>query len=150
MHCPRISSRRFSNLVSFSILKTRTVLSISGIKSEIREYQTSDLYEYLLDTVFPGIQVPVQYLAAENEILWDDEDPSQGKTIFDALVSYFKSAPEVDAAILPRGGHNYEFSQNVGFLLERRNDFVQKLVSGPDDPNAVAGNPADFVTVDTV
>jgi hypothetical protein len=82
----------------------------------------------LLDTVFPSIRVPVQYLAAENEILWDDEDPSQGKSIFDALVSYFKSAPEVDSAILPRGGHNYEFSQNVGLLLQRRHEFVQKLV----------------------
>lgn len=101
---------------------------LSGIKSEIREYQTRDLYEYLLDTVFPSIQVPVQYLAAENEILWDDEDPLHGKSIFDALVSYFVSAPEIDAAILPRGGHNYEFSQNVGLLLQRRNDFVQKLV----------------------
>lgn len=93
------------------------------------------MYEYLLDTVFPGIQVPVQYLAAEIEILWDDEDPLQAKTIFDSLVSHFKSAPEIDAAILPRGGHNYEFSQNVGVLLKRRNEFVHTLVWTLDQRN---------------
>lgn len=94
----------------------------------MREHQTKEFFEYLVDTVFPGVRLPVQFLAAENEVLWDDEDPLQGKTIFDALVSHFKSTPEIDAAILPRGGHNYEFSKNVGLLLKRRNDFVQKLV----------------------
>ncbi|GLI82121.1 hypothetical protein PoHVEF18_010522 [Penicillium ochrochloron] len=118
-----------------------------GIKSEIREYQTRDLYEYLLDTVFPSIQVPVQYLAAENEILWDDEDPLHGKSIFDALVSYFKSAPEIDAAILPRGGHNYEFSQNVGLLLQRRNDFVQKLTAQYQDKSGQATSQLPFTKI---
>lgn len=129
MHCPRRLSLRSSNLVDSFLWGCKEYTNfLSGIKSEIREYQTRDLYEYLLDTVFPSIGVPVQYLAAENEILWDDEDPLQGKSIFDELVSYFKSAPEVDAGILPRGGHNYEFSQSVGLLLKRRNEFVQKLV----------------------
>ncbi|CEJ53885.1 hypothetical protein PMG11_00222 [Penicillium brasilianum] len=146
MHCPRISWRPFSSLVSLSHPTARIILSKSGLKSEIGEYQTLELYQYLLDTVFPGIQVPVQYLAAENEILWDDEDPLQGKTIFDALVSHFKSAPEIDAAILPRGGHNYEFSQNVGLLLERRNDFVQKLTR-PEDGEDQAASQLPFTKV---
>ncbi|KAJ5175968.1 oxidoreductase [Penicillium canariense] len=96
-----------------------------GIKAEIKEYQTSDLYEYLVARVFPGIRVPVQYLAAEAEVLWDDEE--QGRPIFDTLVSHFKNASEIDSAILPRGGHNYEFSKSVDILLDRRNEFVRKL-----------------------
>lgn len=104
------------------------------------------MYKYLVDTVFPGIRVPVQYLAAENEILWDDEDPLQAKSIFSSLVSHFKSAPEIDAAILSRGGHNYEFSQNVGLLLERRNKFVQKLVWRLDQRNEHTVQRADFLT----
>ena len=75
----------------------------------------------------------MQFLAAEIDIAWDDENPMQGKAIFDDLVTHFKSTPEIDAAILARGGHNYEFSKNVGLLLKRRHDFVQKLVGSLDE-----------------
>ncbi|KAH8691629.1 putative oxidoreductase [Talaromyces proteolyticus] len=98
-----------------------------GIKSEIREYGTNEFYEYMLNEVFPGIKVPVQFLAAEAEIIWDSEE--QGRPIFNNLVSRFKGAPNVESAILPRGGHNYEFSHNVGQLLQKRNLFVQTLTA---------------------
>lgn len=80
----------------------------------------------MTEKVFPGITVPVQYLAGESEILWESEE--EGKPIFAELVSCFRNAPEVDSAIMPRGGHNYEFSKNAGLLLERRHEFVQRAV----------------------
>ena len=96
------------------------------VKSELREFSSKEYYNYLVGRVYPGITVPVQYLAAEAEIVWDNE--KEARPIFDGLVSRFKSAPEVESAILPRGGHNYEFSHNVGLLWDKRKAFVEKLV----------------------
>ncbi|KAL3477657.1 hypothetical protein BJX99DRAFT_225877 [Aspergillus californicus] len=98
-----------------------------ALKSELREYLAPGTNEYLLNTVFPGITVPIQFLAAEVDIVWNSEE--QGRPIFEDLVSRFTNCLEVDAAILPQGGHNYEFSQNVGLLIERRREFVEKLSS---------------------
>ncbi|KAL4947656.1 hypothetical protein BDW69DRAFT_178009 [Aspergillus filifer] len=98
-----------------------------GIKSELREYLALDTNEFLLNAILPGIKVPVQFLAAEVDIVWDSEE--KGRPIFDALVVRFTSAPSVDAAILPKGGHNYEFCKNVGVLRKRREEFIRSLIN---------------------
>ncbi|KAL4795809.1 Alpha/Beta hydrolase protein [Aspergillus venezuelensis] len=98
-----------------------------GIKSELREYLAPETNGYLLDVVLPGITVPVQFLAAQVDIIWDCEDG--GRPIFDDLVKRFSSAPSIDEAILPGGGHNYEFCKNVGVLRERREGFIAGLVA---------------------
>ncbi|EED20772.1 oxidoreductase, 2OG-Fe(II) oxygenase family, putative [Talaromyces stipitatus ATCC 10500] len=98
-----------------------------GIKSEIREFSSDEFYDYLVNRVYPAIRVPVQYLCAESEIVWGNE--KEARPIFDNLVSRFTNAPEVDSAILPRGGHNYEFSLNAGTLWEKRKTFLKKLIN---------------------
>ncbi|KAL4965461.1 alpha/beta hydrolase [Aspergillus stella-maris] len=98
-----------------------------GIKSELREYLSPATNSYLLDTVLPNITVPVQFLAAEVDIIWDNEE--QGRPIFDDLVKRFTSALRIDAAILPRGGHNYEFCRNVSVLMRRRGEFIAGLIA---------------------
>lgn len=119
--------------IHFAPDATKLVLTSLGVKSEIREYLTKDLYEYMTEQVFPGITVPVQYLAAESEILWESEE--EGQPIFSDLASRFRNSPQVDSAILPRGGHNYEFSHNASILLERRHKFVQSAVRFASEKN---------------
>lgn len=97
-----------------------------GMKSELREFSTPEFYDYLVNKVYPAIKVPVQYLCAEAEVVWDNE--KEARPIFDNLVSKFTNASEVDSAILPRGGHNYEFSLNYGILWDKRKTFLEKLV----------------------
>lgn len=109
-----------------------------GLKSELREYESPDFYNYLTETVIPGVKVAVQFLAAENEVVWDNETASQGRSLFNDLVSLFQSSTEIEAEILPHGGHNYEFSKNAGKLLECRSKFVQKLVSCLNSTTAIA------------
>ncbi|KAL4930984.1 alpha/beta fold hydrolase [Aspergillus undulatus] len=96
-------------------------------KSELSEYLALENNTWLLNEVFPGVNVPVQFLAAEVDIAWENEQ--EGIPIFQDLVKRFVNASAVDAAILPRGGHNYEFSSNVGALLKRRSNFIQKLMA---------------------
>lgn len=96
------------------------------IKSELREFSSDEFYDYIVNKVYPAIKIPVQYLCAEADIHWDNE--KEARPIFDSLVSKFTSASEVDSAILPRGGHNYEFSLNYGLLWGRRKAFLEKLV----------------------
>ncbi|EEA21172.1 hypothetical protein EYB25_008632 [Talaromyces marneffei] len=98
-----------------------------GIKSEIREFSSDEFYDYLVNKAYPAIKLPVQYLCAEAEIVWDNE--KEARPIFDHLVSKFTGAPEVDSAILPRGGHNYEFSLNYGILSDKRKTFLEKLTN---------------------
>ncbi|KAF7715955.1 Uncharacterized protein PECH_004622 [Penicillium ucsense] len=113
-----------------------------GLKSELREYESPAFYQYLTETVIPGIGVPVQFLAAENEVVWDEHNASQGRTLFNDLVSLFQSSTEIEAEILPRGGHNYEFSKNARKLLDCRNHFIQKVSAKHhrNDGNEVNGN----------
>lgn len=96
------------------------------LKSEMKEFSSKSYYDYLVAQVWPTVSVPVQYLCAELEIMWGSED--EARPIFDSLVSRFTNAPEVDAVILPRGGHNYEFSLSADILWEKRKTFLQKLV----------------------
>ncbi|OKL57253.1 hypothetical protein UA08_07419 [Talaromyces atroroseus] len=97
------------------------------LKSELKEYSSNEFYDYLVNRAFAGVNIPIQYLAAEAEIAWDNE--KEGRPIFDDLVSRFKAAPEVESAILLGGGHNYEYSYNVGILWDKRKAFVEKLTS---------------------
>jgi hypothetical protein len=96
------------------------------LKSELAEYFSTEFYNYLVGQVFAGVNIPVQFLAAEAEVVWDTE--KEGRPIFDGLVSRFKAAPKVESAILLGGGHNYEFSHNVGILWDKRKEFVEELV----------------------
>ncbi|KAL1969768.1 hypothetical protein VTN77DRAFT_7277 [Rasamsonia byssochlamydoides] len=96
-----------------------------GLKSEIREYESKVYYEYLVNKIFPSVKVPVQFLAAESEIIWSNIREAQPK--FDRLVKRFTSAPEVEAKLLPGGAHNYEFSKNATKLFELRRQFVERV-----------------------
>ncbi|EPS28170.1 hypothetical protein PDE_03116 [Penicillium oxalicum 114-2] len=118
-----------------------------GLKSELREYESPDFYNYLTETVIPGVKVAVQFLAAENEVVWDNETASQGRSLFNDLVSLFQSSTEIEAEILPHGGHNYEFSKNAGKLLECRSKFVQKLSSSENARNGDATQEESFTAI---
>ncbi|KAL1979657.1 hypothetical protein VTN96DRAFT_5402 [Rasamsonia emersonii] len=107
-----------------------------GLKSEIREYESRNYYDYLLNKVFPSIKVPVQFLAAETELIWSNITEAQPK--FDNLVKRFTSAPEVEAKLLPGGGHNYEFSINASKLFDLRRQFVERVAN--------RGRPSDAFT----
>ncbi|KUL85401.1 hypothetical protein ZTR_07011 [Talaromyces verruculosus] len=108
-----------------------------GIKSELREFSSNEFYDYLVNKVYPAIKIPVQYLCAEAEVVWDNE--KEGRPIFDNLVSKFTNASEVDSAILPRGGHNYEFSLNYGLLWDKRKTFLEKLANKNATPSRNGG-----------
>lgn len=73
------------------------------------------------------VQVPLQYLAAEIELSWSNIE--EGRPIFEAATKLFCNAPAVDADILPRGAHNFEFCRNSGVLRDRRLQFIRDLVS---------------------
>ena len=62
----------------------------TGIKSEIREFSSKEFYDYLVNKVYPAIKIPVQYLCAEAEVVWDNGD--EARPIFDNLVSKFTNA----------------------------------------------------------
>lgn len=113
------------DLIQICVKLTDCLLWIA-LKSELQEYSTEEFYDYLTNQAFPSIRLPVQFLAAEAEIAWDNE--KEARPIFDHLVSRFTGASEVESAILPAGGHNYEFSLNVGILWKRRKSFLDKLV----------------------
>ncbi|PCG92162.1 Oxoglutarate/iron-dependent dioxygenase [Penicillium occitanis (nom. inval.)] len=108
-----------------------------GIKAELREFSSNEFYDYLVNKVYPAIKIPVQYLCAEAEVVWDNE--KEGRPIFDNLVSKFTNASEVDSAILPRGGHNYEFSLNYGLLWDKRKTFLEKLANKNATPSTNGG-----------
>ncbi|KAJ5288892.1 Oxidoreductase 2OG-Fe(II) oxygenase family [Penicillium angulare] len=98
--------------------------SQAGVKSEIKEFEAG-WYNRLTKEIFPAVKVPVQYLAAEYEIAWQGLDEAQPK--FDRLAKLFTRSPYVEAELLPKGGHNYEFSKNSPKLLDLRLEFISKM-----------------------
>jgi hypothetical protein len=81
----------------------------------------------LVLTERPGGKVPIQYLAAESELLWDNKYEARPK--FRKLVKLLTGAPEVESEILEGGAHNFEFSLSVSKLWELRRNFVERVVS---------------------
>lgn len=71
-------------------------------------------------------QVPVQYLAAEYELIW--EGLSQAQPRFDQLVKRFTASSDLQSKLLLGGGHNYEFTKNAADLHELRFQFIEKMV----------------------
>lgn len=49
--------------------------------------------------------------------------------MFDAAAALFTSTPKLDARILPRGGHNFEYSNKASDLHDSRVQFINSLVS---------------------
>lgn len=72
-------------------------------------------------------KIPIQFLAAESELLWTNKYEAEPK--FRKLVKFLTGAPEVEAEILEGGGHNYEFCLSVSKLWELRRKFVERVVS---------------------
>ncbi|KAJ5115695.1 Major facilitator superfamily domain general substrate transporter [Penicillium angulare] len=99
--------------------------SQAGVKSEIKEFEKG-WYNRLTQEIFPAVKVPVQYLAAEYEIAWQGLEEAQPR--FDRLAKLFTAAPYVEAELLPKGGHNYEFSKSSSKLLDLRLDFISKMI----------------------
>ncbi|KAJ5238333.1 hypothetical protein N7468_002952 [Penicillium chermesinum] len=96
-------------------------------RPEIREYPGSEWHNLMVNNYMPAIKVPVQYLATEYEGIWTGKEA--GQPIFDYYASRFVNSPEVEAKILSKGGHSYDFSLNAGELHELRLNFIAKVVS---------------------
>jgi pimeloyl-ACP methyl ester carboxylesterase len=75
--------------------------------------------------VVAGIDVPVQLRLAEHDRFWRNE-----LEVLDRMASAFRSAPFVNAAILPGGGHLYELHRRGSRLVQAQLDFLETSASG--------------------
>jgi pimeloyl-ACP methyl ester carboxylesterase len=67
------------------------------------------------------VDVPVQFRLAEHERIW-----MSGQAVVQRMAAAFTSAPEVDAALLPGGGHLYEATQGGAEFIARQLDFIER------------------------
>lgn len=70
----------------------------------------------------PDIEVPVQIRLAEHEQIWET-----GEEPLARMTSAFRRAPEVDAAILPDGGHLYELHKRGPDLVSGQLAFLARF-----------------------
>jgi len=77
------------------------------------------------------VAVPVHLRLAEAEKIWES-----GPAAIARLAGYFSSAPEVDSAILPEGGHLYELHHRGLELMTAQLDFFDRGVTGLDQAAA--------------
>ena len=73
--------------------------------------------------VAPRVKVAVQLRLAEGEKIW-----MTGECVVRRMAAAFTSAPEVDAALLPEGGHLYEFHKRGPELVAAQVVFVERVV----------------------
>lgn len=79
------------------------------------------------------VRVPVHLRLAEHERIWDNGQEAIGR-----MTSALKRSPQVDAAIVPEGGHLYELHKRGWELIESQLDF---LVNAYRSEPRAASNP---------
>lgn len=75
----------------------------------------------------------MQYLATEYEGVWTGL--AEGQPLFDDFTKRFVNSPDVEAKLLSKGGHSYDFSRNAGELHDLRMKFIARLVRPSETPS---------------
>jgi pimeloyl-ACP methyl ester carboxylesterase len=73
--------------------------------------------------VAPRVEVPVQLRLADGEKIW-----VTGEAVMQRMAAALTAAPEVDAAILPEGGHLYEFHKRGPHLVADQVRFLNRVL----------------------
>jgi pimeloyl-ACP methyl ester carboxylesterase len=94
-------------------------------------WQRSDVLEVMgewparFGEVAARVRVPVHLRLAEHERIWDNRP-----VVIGAMARSFRAAPEVDARLIPGGGHLYEVHRCGHELVAAQLDFLLRHAAG--------------------
>lgn len=91
--------------------------------SEVREVVGS--WPARWPSLAAAIDVPVHLRLAEHDRLWDT-----GQAVIERMARCLVRCPDVDAALLPDGGHLYEIHKRGPELMVSQLDFLQRFAEG--------------------